>query len=183
MEYLKRLEQVLFRIKQTNLTVNLSKNYFVKAKVVYFGHGVGHGVVIPIEAKVKSVIDYPILENKKSFMSFLGMQKFLELTTQLTELLKKGVKYHRSETCHKSFDKVKNLFCLELVLTAPNISKPFQLAVDTSDMGAGAVLLHFDDEDTEHPICYFSKILNVHQKKLLHNRKRMFSPHIGHSTF
>ena len=52
--------------------------------------------------------------------------------------------------CQKSFDKVKNLLCLEPILTAPDFSKPFWLAVDGSDMGAGAVLLQSDDEDIEH---------------------------------
>ena len=33
-EHLKRLEQVLFQLKQANLTVNLSKSDFVKAKVI-----------------------------------------------------------------------------------------------------------------------------------------------------
>ena len=171
-EHLKRLEQVLFRLKEANLTVNLSKSDFVKAKVVYLGHVVGDGVVTPIKAKVKSIIDYPIPENKKSLMRFLGMagyyrkfcKNFSEVTAPLTELLKKNVKYHWSETCQKSFDKVKNLLCLEPVLTAPDFSKPFQLAVDTSDVGAGAVLLQCDNEDIEHPICYFSKKFNVDQK-------------------
>ena len=171
-EHLKRLEQVLFRLKEANLTVNLSKSDFVKAKVVYLGHVVGHGVVTPIKAKVKSIIDYPIPENKKSLMRFLGMagyyrkfcKNFSEVTAPLTELLKKNVKYHWSETCQKSFDKVKNLLCLEPVLTAPDFSKPFRLAVDASDVGAGAVLLQCDNEDIEHPICYFSKKFNVHQK-------------------
>ena len=109
-EHLKRLEQVLFRLKEANLTVNLSKSDFVKAKVVYLGHVVGHGVVTPIKAKVKSIIDYPIPENKKSLMRFLGMagyyrkfcKNFSEVTAPLTELLKKNVKYHWSETCQKS---------------------------------------------------------------------------------
>ena len=93
-------------------------------------------------------------------MRFLGMagyyrkfcKKFSEVTAPLTELLKKNVKYHWSETCKKSFDKVKNLLCLEPVLTAPDFSKPFRLAVDASDVGAGAVLLQCDDEDIEHPV-------------------------------
>ena len=164
-EHLKRLEQVLFRLKEANLTVNLSKSDFVKAKVIYLGHVVGHGVVTPIKAKVKSIIDYPVPENKKSLMRFLGMagyyrkfcKNFSEVTAPLTELLKKNVKYHWSETCQKSFDKVKNLLCLEPVLTAPDFSKPFRLAVDASDVGAGAVLLQCDNEDIEHPICYFFK--------------------------
>ena len=104
-------------------------------------------------------------------MRFLGMARyyrkfcknFSEVTAPLTEL-KKNVKYHWSETCQKSFDKVKNLLCLEPVLTAPDFSKPFRLAVDASDVGAGAVLLQCDNEDIEHPICYFSKKFNVHQK-------------------
>ena len=40
-EHLKRLEQVFFRLKQANLTVNLSKSDFVKAKVIYLGYVVG----------------------------------------------------------------------------------------------------------------------------------------------
>ena len=125
-----------------------------------------------IKPKVKSIINYPIPENKKSLMRFLGMagyyrkfcKKFSEITAPLTELLKKGVKHHWSEACHKSFDKVKNLLCLEPIVSPPNFSKPFQLAVDTSDVGADAVLLQSDDEDIEHPVCYFSKKFSVHQK-------------------
>ena len=64
-EHLKRLEQVLFWPKEANLTVNLSKSDFVKAKVIYLGHVVGHGVVAPIKAKVERIIDYPIPENYK----------------------------------------------------------------------------------------------------------------------
>ena len=52
---------------------------------------------------------------------------------------------------------MKNLLCLEPVLTASNFSKSFQLAVDASDVWVGAVLLQSDDEDIENPICYFSK--------------------------
>ena len=81
-------------------------------------------------------------------------KNFSEVTALLTELLKKDVKYHWSETCQKSFDKIKNLLCFEPILTAPAFSKPFQVAVDTR--GAGAVLLQ-SDVDIEPRVCYFSK--------------------------
>ena len=77
-EHLKRLEKVLFWLGQANLTVNLSQSDFVKAKVIYLGHVVGHGVVTPIKAKINSYIDYPIPENEKSLMRFLGMQDIIE---------------------------------------------------------------------------------------------------------
>ena len=65
-EHLERLQQVLVRLKEANLTVNLSKSDFVKAKVIYLGHVVGHGVVTPIKAKVKIITDYPIPEKRKA---------------------------------------------------------------------------------------------------------------------
>ena len=92
-------------------------------------------------------------------------KNFSDVTAPLSELLKKGVKDHWSEACHKSFDKVKkNLLCLEPILSALNFSKLLQLTVDTSDMGASALLLQSDDEDIEHPVYYFSKKFNVHGK-------------------
>ncbi|PFX21819.1 Transposon Ty3-I Gag-Pol polyprotein [Stylophora pistillata] len=50
------------------------------------------------------------------------------------------------------------------VSTAPDFSWPFKLAVDASDVAAGAVLLQEDDEGVEHPVCYFSKKFNKNQK-------------------
>ena len=142
-----------------------SNRDFLKAKVIYLEHVVGHGAVTPIKAKIKSINDYPISEYKKSSLEWWGIiENFAKVTAPLTELLKKGVKYHWSEACQKSFDKVKTLLCLEPVLTAPNFNKPFRLAVDASDVGAGAVLLQSDDKDIEHPICYFSRKFIVHQK-------------------
>ena len=43
------------------------------------------------------------------------------------------------------------------VLTVPDFSSLFKLAVDASDV---AVLLQEDDEGVEHPVCYFSKKFN-----------------------
>ena len=62
-KHLKRLEPVLFQLKQANLSVNLSKSYFVKAKVIYLGHVVGYGVVTPIKAKSKSSLTSLFLFN------------------------------------------------------------------------------------------------------------------------
>ena len=50
------------------------------------------------------------------------------------------------------------------VLTAPDFKSSFKLAVDASDVAAGAVLLQEDDEGVEHPVCYFSKKFNKSQR-------------------
>ena len=47
---------------------------------------------------------------------------------------------------------------------APDFDKCFKLAVDASDVGIGAVLLQEDNNCIDHPVCYFSKNFNKHQK-------------------
>ena len=63
-----------------------------------------------------------------------------------------------------AFDKLKAILRSEPVLLAPNFNKEFKLAVDASDVGAGGVLLQEDDGGVDHPVCYFSKKFNKHQR-------------------
>ena len=51
------------------------------------------------------------------------------------------------------------------VLAAPGFSKPFCLVVDTSDHGAGAVLFQLGADETQLPVCYFSKKFNDQQRR------------------
>ena len=50
------------------------------------------------------------------------------------------------------------------MLAAPDFQKPFKLAVDASDVGAGGVLLQEDESGVDHPVCYFSKKFSKCQK-------------------
>ncbi|KAJ8023316.1 hypothetical protein HOLleu_35702 [Holothuria leucospilota] len=50
------------------------------------------------------------------------------------------------------------------VLIAPDFEKQFKLAVDASDNGIGAVLLQADEHGVDHPVCYYSKKFDKHQK-------------------
>ena len=49
------------------------------------------------------------------------------------------------------------------VLTAPDFKSSFKLAVDASDVAAGAMLLQ-EDDGVERPVCYFSKKCNKSQR-------------------
>ena len=50
------------------------------------------------------------------------------------------------------------------VLLAPDFRQLFHLAVDASDVGAGAILLQNGPDGVEHPVCYFSRKFNTHQR-------------------
>lgn len=105
-------------------------------------------------------------------MRFLGMagyyrkfcSNFSKIAEPLTSLLSKKTKFHWSDKCQESFDKLKAMLKNAPVLSAPNFSQSFKLSVDASDVGVGGVLIQEDKSGVDHPVCYFSKKLNKHQK-------------------
>ena len=50
------------------------------------------------------------------------------------------------------------------VLSAPDFTRPFKLAVGASDVAAGGVLLQEDQDRIDHSVCYLSRKFNNHQK-------------------
>ena len=59
--------------------------------------------------------------------------------------------------CQKAFQELNALLDSAPVLAAPDFSAPFKLAVDASDVVAGAVRLQEDNDGVDHRVCYFSK--------------------------
>ena len=125
-----------------------------------------------IFAKVQAINDFPVPLSKKQLMRFLGMagyyrkfcNNFSSMSAPLTDLLEKKCKFVWNETCLNSFENIKAILSNAPMLLAPMICKPFKLAVDASDVGAGAVLLQEDENGVDHPLSYFSHKLNRHQK-------------------
>lgn len=171
-KHLETIREFFRKLSEAKLTINLSKTEFGQAQVTYLGHVVGRGQVQPVNAKVEAIIKFPRPENKKQLMRFLGMagyyrrfcSNFATVTEPLTKLLSKKEKFNWSDQCEKAFEELKAMLQSAPVLTAPDFSSPFKLAVDASDVAAGAVLLQEDDEGVEHPVCYFSKKFNKSQR-------------------
>ena len=68
------------------------------------------------------------------------------------------------ERCQLAFERLKALLQSAPVLSAPTFSHPSKLAVDASDIAAGAVLLQEDADGVDHLVCYFSHKFNQHQQ-------------------
>lgn len=171
--HLEDVERLFQRLVEANLTVNLAKSEFGQAKVTYLGYVIGQGKVAPVDAKVQTIMSFPVPTGKKALRRFLGMvgyyrkfcKNFADVTLPLTNLLKKNEKFVWDEPCQKAFDRLKNMLCHFPVLRSPDFGRPFSIAVDASDDAAGAVLLQQSyGNDVEHPIAYFSKKFNQHQR-------------------
>ena len=60
--------------------------------------------------------------------------------------------------------KLKAILESSPILLVPDFEKPFKMAVDACDVGAGAVLLQEDNNGVDHPVCYVSEKFNQHQR-------------------
>ncbi|XP_043551135.1 uncharacterized protein LOC122552524 [Chiloscyllium plagiosum] len=87
------------------------------------------------------------------------------IVTPLTDLLKKNAKCQWTESCQEVFDHLKLILTTKPVLATTNFSKPFKVVVVASDVGVGAVLLQEDEVRIELPVGYFTKKINIHQRK------------------
>uniref|UniRef100_A0A671UEB7 Gypsy retrotransposon integrase-like protein 1 n=1 Tax=Sparus aurata TaxID=8175 RepID=A0A671UEB7_SPAAU len=171
-EHIRQLKAVFTRLCDANLTLNLAKCEFGRATVEYLGKVVGQGQVKPVNSKIEAIRSFPAPGSRRELRRFLGMagyyrcfcNNFSAVAAPLTDLLSPKTRFHWSESCQRAFDCVKALLAHAPVLAAPAFDRPFKLAVDASDAGAGAVLLQDGDDDVEHPVSYFSKKFNKHQR-------------------
>ena len=135
-------------------------------------HVVGQGQVKPVEAEAKAISNFPVPTCKRQLMRFLGMavfyRKFCDnfsvIAEPLTKLFSKRTKFIWTFDCQKAYDILKAILRNKTVLLAPNFAKKNTLAVDACDTGAGSVLTQEDANGVGHPISYFSKKFNKHQK-------------------
>ena len=170
-QHLVQLRDLLFRLRDAKLTVNLVKSEFCHAHVVFLGYVVGQGQVAPVTAKVEAIQRYPVPKDKRDLMRFLGMagyyrkfcHNFATIASPLTALLQKKQKFVWTSACQSAFERIKSVLLLAPVLVAPNFSAPFKLFVDACDIGVGGVLLQEDLQGIDHPVCYFSKKFDAHQ--------------------
>lgn len=170
-DHLSTLSDVFRRLSAASLTLNLQKCEFAKASVTYLGKQVGNGLVKPLDLKISAILEYPMPTTRRELRRFLGMvgyyrcfcKNFSSVVAPLTKLRSPKVEFCWTDDCHQAFHSAKSLLCSAPVLSAPDVSRAFQLEVDASAVGAGAVLLQEGADGVAHPVSYFSAKFNRHQ--------------------
>ena len=119
--------------------------------------------VHPDPAKVNDIQQRPSPESKTELQEFLGMVTYMSLfipklaehTSNLRNLLKKGIDFQWTESHERDFQKIKGLVCHETTLAYFNIEDEMVIQVDASSRGLGAVLLQ-----NNKPVAFASKSLS-----------------------
>jgi hypothetical protein len=167
-EHERILEEVLRRLRANRLFLKRSKVLLNQTEVTFLGHRVGRQGIQPDPAKVAAVKEFPRPKSVTDLRSFLGLANYFRRFIQgyatrvlpLQALLSgKALKHGWREESwgpdqEKAFEWVKQALTSAPVLAVPDLSKPFQVTIDASVEGIGAVL-----EQEGRPVAFESRKL------------------------
>lgn len=177
-EHRERLRQVFERLRVCGLKLAPKKCDLVQQEISFLGFRVSQQGIHTDPEKVSKVRDWPVPTNAKELRSFLGFasyyrrfcNQFARLANPLTTLLppthsteKITPKWHWGPEQQSAFCDLKSRLCSAPVLAFPDFQKPFELHIDASGEGLGAVLCQ-RDEKVVKPIAYASRGLSKTEK-------------------
>jgi hypothetical protein len=119
-------------------------------------------------SKVKDILSWKTPQNISDIRSFLGLagycRRFIEgfskISKPMTKLLAKGNTFEWMPRRETNFQELKKRLTMALVLTIPNMEKPFLIYCDASGQGLGCVLMQ-----DGHVVAYASRQLRKHEEK------------------
>ncbi|KAL6487683.1 hypothetical protein MHYP_G00043090 [Metynnis hypsauchen] len=165
-QHLQHLEDVFCCLHDAGLTLNLKKCNLLKRELTFLGHVVSANGVRTEQGKVEAVKNFPVPRSMKEVQRFLGMAGwyhrfipwFADRALCLNALKKKGATWIWTDECQRAFQDIKQALISSPILMPPDFSKQFQVQVDASNKGLGAVLLQ-EVEGQERVIAYASRLL------------------------
>ena len=87
------------------------------------------------------------------------------MSKPLSNLTKKDSTWTWNKEQQNTFEALKKVFTMALVLRIPNNEDLFKLSTNASDFATGAVLSQKDIwTNLWHPVAFFSKSLDIHER-------------------
>jgi hypothetical protein len=172
--HLIHVDKVLTSLEDIGMSLKFSKCSFAKPQVEFLGHLVGSGTRSPLTDKVLAIREIAEPHSKKSLRSFLGainffrqyIPHFSELAYPLTELTKNSQanKFTFNQVQREAFCNLKEALCQCTCLYAVDLSKPFHMYTDASNVALGVALVQLgDDGKTLCPVAFASSKFSATQ--------------------
>jgi hypothetical protein len=147
-EHEKHLRVVLGKLRAHKLYAKFSKCEFWLEKISFLGHILTAEGVAVDPGKVETVSNWQQPTNASEIRSFLGLagyyRRFIEgfskIARPMMELLKEKM-FNWTESCERSFQKLKRRLTTAPVLTLLDIQRDFVVYYDASRQGLGCVLM------------------------------------------
>ncbi len=149
----------------------LSKCVFAQDSVEYLGHNVTSGRIAMKRKKVKSISEWPTPKFERDVQSFSGLVKYYrrfirnvgEVSEPLT-ILTGNEHFQWNISQETAFRTLKKFVSSAPVLRTFDRSLPIFVSTDSSGIAIGVVLEQVEGGE-RRPVAYFSRMLNVHEKR------------------
>jgi hypothetical protein len=153
---------LLQKLRENQLYAKLNKCEFWLKEVLFLSHIIYEGEISIDPSKVGDVLSWNTPQNVSDIRSFLGLvgyyrrfiKGFSKISKPTIELLEKGKAFVWTPMYEASFQ--------ELVLTMPDMEKPFSIYYNASSQGLGCVLM-----EDRNVVAYASRQIRKHQEKYL----------------
>ncbi|KJZ68297.1 hypothetical protein HIM_12312 [Hirsutella minnesotensis 3608] len=178
-----KVKQVLARLRDAGLQIDIDKCDFEAKSVKYLGFIVEAGKGIRVDPeKVQAIQQWQRPRSVKGVRSFLGfanyyrqfIPRFSNIAAPLTELTKKDAVFVWSKECEAAFDELKTLLTSAPVLAQWDPDRETIVETDSSGYVTGGALSQKGDDGIMRPVAFFSKKnapaecnYPIHDKELL----------------
>ena len=164
-EHVGHVRSILQVLRQHKLYAKIEKCEFDKDEMTFVGYLVSKTGIGRDPAKVSAILEWPTPTSVKEVQSFLGFSNFYRkfilhysaLTSPLTSLTRKGVKFTWSQASDAAFRMLQQAFTSAPVLQHFQPELPLTIEADASDFALGCVLSQPSPDGILHPICFYSR--------------------------
>ena len=183
-EHLQHLNTVFNRSKTAGLKIKLSKCQFFKTQLHYLGHKISADGLKLLPEKLEVIKNLAPTKNVDEAHQILGLlcyyrsfaPAFADITTPITNLLKKNTPFVWSKQCQDTLDYLKEIFCNKPILQFPNPNKDYILHTDASNNTYSCVLCQLQSNDNDiRPVAYFSGTFTAQNKSWYATEKEAYA--------
>ncbi|XP_030039241.2 uncharacterized protein K02A2.6 [Manduca sexta] len=170
--HLKRLSEVLGRLRDAGLRLEKNKCEFFKDSVTYLGYVISKKGIKTCPNKTQAILNAPEPTNVTEVKRFLGMVNYYRnfipnassMLSPLHELLRSETHWQWGERQRCCMAAVRRELASERVLAHFEPTAQLLVAVDAGPYGLGAVLSQRDDAGIERPLAYASRSLSTSER-------------------
>ena len=161
------INEVLQRLADHNLTLNLEKCEFYKSEIEFYGFKFSRYGISASEDKIRAIKNLPPPTNTSEVRSFLGMMNFLsrfipnysEISSPLRHLTKKGVPWTWETAQASAFEHLKDKLSSNTTMSYFDSNKKTTIITDAGPTGISAILFQHTNDHDYRPVAYSSRSL------------------------
>ena len=170
-ELLIGLEKTLKKLIAAGLKCKPRKCKLFRDSIEYLGHVISEMGVAPDRSKIEKIEKWPFPTTGVELASFLGLanyyrrliDKFADWSFPLYKLVKEPILVATPELL-KAFEDIKHAACQIPTVRIPDVTKPFIVETDASNVAVGAVLKQAGNDGKEFPVMFYSQGLSKSER-------------------